>query len=90
MVDINESNLRLTYAKEFKTNESKIGSGNIVLLPNATYLNTVGYGVFINSNQAVLFDLAGRNFTQLEGYLPMKDFQAAVALENVYFAVAYG
>lgn len=90
MVSIESGSLRLNLVKQFRTNESKLNKGDIVILANATYFKSTGCGIFINHNQAVLFDLAGNNFTQLEGFLKMKDFEAAVAIEDKYLAAAYG
>ena len=73
-VSVAEESLKLSLMKMFKTQESKITKGNIVIWPNATAGKTVGFGLFINHNQAVLFDLQAKNFIQAQGFKAMKDF----------------
>ena len=46
-----------------KTLEQKLAEGNIVILPEATDGQKVGFGIFITRNEAILFDLDGDNFT---------------------------
>lgn len=90
MVSISSGSLKLSLMKQFQTNEKKLTKGNIALLSNATYYKSTGCGIFINHNQAVLFDLDGNNFIQLEGFVKMKDFESAVPIEDKYLAAAYG
>ena len=80
----------MSLMKQFRTNEAKLTKGNIVLLSNAIYYKSTGCAVFINHNQAALFNLEGDNFTQLEGFVKMKDFEAAIPIEDKYLAAAYG
>lgn len=90
MVSIARGSLKMSPMKQFRTNEAKLTKGNIVLLSNAIYYKSTGCAVFINHNQAALFNLEGDNFTQLEGFVKMKDFEAAIPIEDKYLAAAYG
>lgn len=56
-VSVGNISMRLSLDKQFKTIEDKIHKGSIVILPNATSRNAEGHGLFINHQQAVLFDL---------------------------------
>jgi hypothetical protein len=48
IVGLDKDRFDLSKAKQFKTVESKISKGSIVLLPKATNGVSTGYGVFVN------------------------------------------
>ncbi len=58
-------------------------------MPNATDGQKVGFGVFMTRNQAVLFDLAGDNFTTLTNFKPRNGFESAIPIEGNYLAAAF-
>lgn len=64
--------------------------GNIVILPNATNGNKVGYGLLLTKNQAVVFDLNGDNFQAISNLNQMRGFESAIAVEGNYVAAAFG
>lgn len=68
----------------YQSSESNVNKGNFVLLANK------GYGVFINHNQAVVFNLNDDTFTAVPQFQKRKDFETAIALEGNYFAAAFG
>lgn len=72
-----------------QTQDSKLAEGNIVILPNATDGQKVGFGVFMTRNQAVLFDLEGDNFTTLTNFKARKSFESVISIEGNYLAAAF-
>ncbi len=54
--------------------------GNIIILPNATNGNKVGYGLLLTKNQAVVFDLNGDNFQAISNLNQMRGFESAIAV----------
>ncbi len=70
--------------KTHTTSEAKVSNGNFVLLPS------IGYGIFINCNQGQIFSLSDDTFTAVNQFEQRKDFETAIALDDKYFAVAYG
>lgn len=61
-------------AGAFQSSESNVNKGNFVLLANS------GYGVFINHNQAVVFNLNDDTFTVVPQFQKRKDFETAIPL----------
>lgn len=65
---------QLVQFKSYQSAEAKVGVGSFVIMPNSTNGHRTGFGIFINHNQAVSFDLDADSFVPVTHYPKTKTF----------------
>ena len=74
--------------KEFQTELTKVAYGDLTLLPNLESNQKKGYGIFMSTNSATFFDLAGTDFKAIVNKEELAGFKGAIAIGGKFIAAS--